>query len=431
MNIHGWCLERERTFRSANPQADVPLHGPHGSSSQRNTATLPALKPVPVTVKVGWEPETDETAPVAVASAVTVAAQTKPDQTDKDEDADETINVNMLFQKYVKDAQPGITCDASPSQQPKHPDDGAAKLPASSQAVAKKAKNVQKAQVRKGARGKSPMWGLPCKEGLMKMFNMHPIKPMTSTPMSPTTATMRTADQADQQLPAPSVSAEPAPAVCGPCMEQPDVADASVGVTLVDDDDAAAPRSNDSHRGTEVTKVASPCKKPGAGDQKRVPGVANSLAEGLSFTEYYLDQLQQMPADMLPGDYESALELIADRMDSMHETDSTSFSGVEAPMCCRRLLHRSLQQRLGRRIRCPSRGLLHMVEWDHHCQMELLSLDGDDSCLFGDISCFFRDELKGLIDGLKKNPALALETLAPLLEQNKLVKRTAFCLRHQ
>ena len=162
---------------------------------------------------------------------------------------------------------------------------------------------------------------------------------------------------------------------------------------------------------------------PGAG-----VGVAHSLAEGLNFTEFYLDELARLPCESLPGDYMSALDLIADRMDNACETDSTSFSGVEAPMCSRKMLHRALEVRLGRAIRAPK--LLHMIEWDAGCQNELLSMD-DDACLFGDISIFFRDEISELIAGLKKNPALALETLAPLLEQKTLVKRRAFCLRHQ
>ena len=56
------------------------------------------------------------------------------------------------------------------------------------------------------------------------------------------------------------------------------------------------------------------------------------------------------------------------------------------------------------------------------------------SCLFADISSFFRDELTvpgGLIDELKKNPAMAIETLAPLMAKGMLVKRRAWCVRHQ
>ena len=176
-----------------------------------------------------------------------------------------------------------------------------------------------------------------------------------------------------------------------------------------------------------LTPNASESRKSRNRNSECVDSVAKTLADGLNFTDYYLNQLETMPVDSLPGDYVSALDLIADRMDQ-GETDSTSFSGVEAPMCARRMLHYALEQRLQRKIREPK--VLHMVEWDSACQQELLSMD-EDACLYGDVSGFFCDELAGLIAALKKNPSLALETLAPLLEQKKLVKRSAYCLRHK
>ncbi|CAE7259718.1 unnamed protein product [Symbiodinium sp. KB8] len=185
---------------------------------------------------------------------------------------------------------------------------------------------------------------------------------------------------------------------------------------------AVAAADEGTHEGAAAVPGAAEAVHP-ASPQGRVAG---SLAEGLNFTEYYLSELEKMSPDLLPGDYESALELIADRMDNAHETDSTSFSGVEAPMCSRRMLHHGLQRRLGRSIRQPT--LLHMTEWEPSCQRELLAFD-DGACLFGDISDFFRDELSSLIAGLKEQPALALETLAPLLDQKKLIKRKVCCIR--
>ncbi|CAE7245938.1 unnamed protein product, partial [Symbiodinium natans] len=178
-----------------------------------------------------------------------------------------------------------------------------------------------------------------------------------------------------------------------------------------------------------------------AGKQEPPAGlpVASSLEEGLAFTDFYLDRLAKIPADELPDEFESGLELLAARMDDDFGSDSTSFSGVEAPHTSRRLLHYRLEQRLQRKIRPPS--LSYAVEWNSHCQKELLHLmdmeqqgGSSDSCLFSDICDFFRDELLtpgGLISQLKQRPSIAVETLAPLLAQGALVKRRAFCLRHR
>lgn len=175
------------------------------------------------------------------------------------------------------------------------------------------------------------------------------------------------------------------------------------------------------------TKTTTPIKKS-------IP-VVSCLEEGLSFTDYYLDEIANMSPDKLPDAYDSGLELLADRVASDYESDSTSFSGVEAPHCSRKMIRNRLQARLGRPI--PMAPLLHVVEWNNNCQTELFQTLDDEKdttcCVFGDICSFFRDELTtpgGLIDGLRRNPALAVEALAPLLEQGKLVKRSAWCLRH-
>ncbi len=164
--------------------------------------------------------------------------------------------------------------------------------------------------------------------------------------------------------------------------------------------------------------------------------IATSLEQGLAFTDYYLDQVAKIPGDQLPDGYTDALHLLADRMDNCEDTDSTSFSGIEAPHCSKRMLHYKLEQRLGRSIRKPT--LVHAIEWDKDCQKELLKMLDDegnkDCCVFGDITGFFRDELLeegGLISQLKKNPAIAVETLAPLMETGQLMKRHSWCIRHR
>jgi len=164
--------------------------------------------------------------------------------------------------------------------------------------------------------------------------------------------------------------------------------------------------------------------------------VASCLEEGLRFTDYYLSVVEQMKPHELPDGYENGLELLADRMNDSCETDSSSFSGIEAPHCSKLMIHHKLEEKLSRKIARPR--LTHVVEWNSSCQKEIMAMldsEGDESCcVYGDICGFFRDELTvkgGLIDQLKRAPALAIDTLAPLLEAGKLVKLSNFCLRHQ
>ena len=164
--------------------------------------------------------------------------------------------------------------------------------------------------------------------------------------------------------------------------------------------------------------------------------VATCLEEGLRFTDYYLSVVEQMKPYELPDDYENGLELLADRMNDSSDTDSSSFSGIEAPHCSKLMIHHKLEEKLNRKIAKPR--LTHVVEWNSSCQKEIMAMldaEGDESCcIFGDICAFYRDELTvkgGLIDQLKKSPALAIDTLAPLLEAGKLVKLSSYCLRHK
>ena len=173
--------------------------------------------------------------------------------------------------------------------------------------------------------------------------------------------------------------------------------------------------------------VASSSSVPKTSEQESavpVPGVASTLEEGLAFTDFYLTRVEQMPPHMLPDGFSNGLEMLESRMNDGFD-DSTAFSGVEAPVCSLRLLHSRLQERLGRKIRKPI--LSYSIEWNTHCQKEILAFD-DSACVFGDISSFSETSC---IDQLKQKPAMTVETLAPLLAKGMLVKRRAFCLRHQ
>lgn len=77
---------------------------------------------------------------------------------------------------------------------------------------------------------------------------------------------------------------------------------------------------------------------------------------------------------------------------------------------------------------------LSFTEWDKECQAELINYSsslGQDSCVFGDISSFWRDDLQGIVKQLRGNPSMALEALAPYIVSRKAVKRTAYCLKHR
>ena len=74
------------------------------------------------------------------------------------------------------------------------------------------------------------------------------------------------------------------------------------------------------------------------------------------------------------------------------------------------------------------------VEYDAECQEELLLWAkhlGEDTCVFGDISSFWRSELREVVSQLQKQPALAVSVLLPLMKERKAVTRKAFCIRHQ
>lgn len=95
-----------------------------------------------------------------------------------------------------------------------------------------------------------------------------------------------------------------------------------------------------------------------------------------------------------------------------------------------------LQQNVGRYPEVEPPKILSFIEWDPECQRELLNFcnkigpAGEQTCIFGDIASFFRDELQPLVQDLIRKPGMALEILSPLICQRKAMKRKAKCLRH-
>ena len=125
---------------------------------------------------------------------------------------------------------------------------------------------------------------------------------------------------------------------------------------------------------------------------------------------------------------EDGLHRIADKLDD--DSISTAYSGIGAPEVIGNWMAEELQKRLPeRKIMRPKIG--HQIEWDKHCQEELLCLGNDhNACLFGDISQFYADFLQPAIAGFKRDASAALETLAPVIASGRATKLVGDCLRH-
>ena len=54
-----------------------------------------------------------------------------------------------------------------------------------------------------------------------------------------------------------------------------------------------------------------------------------------------------------------------------------------------------------------------------------------ECCLFGDITDFFRPELKEIIDELKRKPSMSVEVLGPIMASRSAMRRKSFCLIHK
>ena len=82
----------------------------------------------------------------------------------------------------------------------------------------------------------------------------------------------------------------------------------------------------------------------------------------------------------------------------------------------------------------PPPRILSCIEWDGECQKELSTLAdgiGQDFCIFGDISNFWRPELQEVVQALEKKPEFSVEVLSGLIKARRAMRRKAFCIRHQ
>lgn len=131
---------------------------------------------------------------------------------------------------------------------------------------------------------------------------------------------------------------------------------------------------------------------------------------------------------------EECFELL-DRLEHSLQSNSlsTAFSGVRAPETSANVLRFRLGERLGREIKNDQGKLQHMIEWNKHCQEEcLLAAKLENSCLFGDICQFYREELRQtLIPQLQQKPNTAIQALTPLILSGRAVTTVGQCLHHQ
>lgn len=156
----------------------------------------------------------------------------------------------------------------------------------------------------------------------------------------------------------------------------------------------------------------------------RKGGVVHSLKESMDFWDYCLGELEDKGQLF---DLVSAME---------KDTMSTSFSGVDAPRVALNALHWRLEERLSTEI--PKTKQLFMVEWSPESQEELKLFDSDSHvckeerpCLFSDISEFWQDDLKPIVEQLKDKPTMSVEILAGRISAGTATTRVAYCHQHR
>ena len=192
-----------------------------------------------------------------------------------------------------------------------------------------------------------------------------------------------------------------------------------VPVTMQDVPAASQKTSPDAPFGPN-TKASSCVQDP----QRHV----ESLEEAFGFGDFCLDVLAYQRN---AGDAQEMLEALAASLEA--DSMSTAYSGVCAPETALNVWRFRVGQRLGRSLAPPKCRLGHMIEWNGESQAEcLLHAKETDSCVFGDISEFWRDELKKqVIPELLRKPEMAMQVLMPLVLQGNAVKLHGYCLAHK
>ncbi|CAK0790292.1 unnamed protein product [Prorocentrum cordatum] len=157
------------------------------------------------------------------------------------------------------------------------------------------------------------------------------------------------------------------------------------------------------------------------------------MSEAMAWPDHVLDRLAEEYSVKNPAEEAGLLSDVYDKFGN--DTISCAFSGIDAPGVAIGELSNALQSRLQQFfprlvIDRVHPLVMHHVEWFHESQQELLIMPGSNACIYDDIECFFKPQMRPLIDYLHEHPDRIMGLLAPLVTTNLSVTPTARCLRH-
>lgn len=157
------------------------------------------------------------------------------------------------------------------------------------------------------------------------------------------------------------------------------------------------------------------------------------LIHAFSWPEHALQTIQSSRfAATVQSVGESAHQRLAALRDAMDgDTLSTAFSGIDAPATAIHMICDALDQQPS--ARQTKLIVTSAVEYLAESQNELLMLSKSNPqfCCFGDITSFYRQEIKGVVEEMSKKayPA-AFEALKPVIKSGKAMPLTSYCRRH-
>ncbi len=124
----------------------------------------------------------------------------------------------------------------------------------------------------------------------------------------------------------------------------------------------------------------------------------------------------------------AAASVIAERLG--RDTMSTSFSGIDAPGTARTMLHRELEERLGRKVTMGAHEWA--IDSDLDCRRELECHPDAANHIFGDIREFWQPSVAAALAAMKRRgEKLTYHKLIGMVKSRKSVKTEAYCYRHQ
>ena len=138
----------------------------------------------------------------------------------------------------------------------------------------------------------------------------------------------------------------------------------------------------------------------------------------------YADTSAEHIAQVLGTDVGTALSLMGLFKKVELASMSTSYSGIDAPGVSVMSIIAYAQQELDLTVNHPDH--VFAIEWNHHCQQELLEHPACPSCLFGDLEEFLCPLLRGQLPELLRSQKLQ-SVLEPVI-MDQPSKAVATCL---